>query len=118
MSDQGVLTDKQVELCETSDTDYSDLKAMYINCTLKRSPELSHTQGLMDKSIAIMEKNGVQVDQMDPLRSRILPALGCRPRITESLFRAGAPLNQLHRLSAGDVDRRQQDEPVGTRRRL
>ena len=37
-----------------SDTDYSDLKAMYINCTLKRSPEVSNTQGLMDKSIAIM----------------------------------------------------------------
>ena len=55
---------------------------------------------------------------MDPLCSRILPALGCRPRITEALFRAGAALNQLHRLPAGDIDRRQQDEPVGTRRRL
>ena len=42
-------------------TDFSDLKAMYVNCSLKRSPELSHTQGLMDVSMKIMEKEGVQV---------------------------------------------------------
>ena len=34
---------------------------MYVNCSLKRSPELSHTQGLMDVSMKIMEKEGVQV---------------------------------------------------------
>ncbi|EPR75397.1 BRAMP protein [Leifsonia rubra CMS 76R] len=27
---------------------YDGLKAVYINCTLKKSPEISHTQGLMD----------------------------------------------------------------------
>ena len=53
MSDRDVLSPKQVELCETSTTDYSDLRAMFINCTLKRSPEVSNTQGLMDISIAI-----------------------------------------------------------------
>ena len=35
--------------------DFTDLRALYVNCTLKRSPEQSHTQGLADKSIAIME---------------------------------------------------------------
>ena len=44
--------------------DFSGLKAMYVNCTLKKSPEISHTQGLMDVSIRIMEKEGVQVDQI------------------------------------------------------
>jgi len=39
------LTKKQAELCESSETDYSDLKAFFINCTLKRSPEVSNTQG-------------------------------------------------------------------------
>ena len=34
------LTDKQAELCEQSETDYSDLRALFINCTLKRSPEV------------------------------------------------------------------------------
>lgn len=31
--------------------DFSNLRALYINCTLKRSPEPSHTELLMDKSI-------------------------------------------------------------------
>jgi multimeric flavodoxin WrbA len=43
--------------------DLSDLSALYVNCTLKPSPELSNTQGLMDVSIAIMEKQGVAVDR-------------------------------------------------------
>jgi multimeric flavodoxin WrbA len=46
------------------DTDFSDLKALYINCTLKRSPETSNTQGLMDLSISVMERNGVSVDSI------------------------------------------------------
>jgi hypothetical protein len=31
------LTDMQSELCEKSETNYSDLSALFINCTLKRS---------------------------------------------------------------------------------
>ncbi len=42
--------------------DYSDLRATFINCTLKRSPELSHTEGLVDTSAAIMMKHGVGVE--------------------------------------------------------
>jgi hypothetical protein len=49
------LTDVQRELCESSPFDFSDLHALYVNCTLKPSPELSHTQGLIDVSVAIME---------------------------------------------------------------
>jgi multimeric flavodoxin WrbA len=56
------LTDKQEELCSTAPADYSDLRAVFINCTLKRSPELSHTQGLADVSIEIMRRNQVTVD--------------------------------------------------------
>jgi multimeric flavodoxin WrbA len=44
------------------DHDFSGLKAMYINCTLKKSPERSHTQGLVDVSTAIMRKHGVEVE--------------------------------------------------------
>jgi multimeric flavodoxin WrbA len=58
------LTPKQEELCATSCWDFSDLRAIYINCTLKRSPETSHTQGLADRSITIMERNGVTVEQV------------------------------------------------------
>lgn len=41
---------------------YDDLKAVFINCTLKRSPEASHTDLLMDISHAIMEKQGVTIE--------------------------------------------------------
>ena len=43
------------------DYDFSDLRATYLNCTLKRSPELSHTQGLVDRSSEIMRAQGVDV---------------------------------------------------------
>jgi multimeric flavodoxin WrbA len=43
---------------------YDDLKAVYINCTLKRSPEISNTQGLMDRSIALMRSHGVGVENV------------------------------------------------------
>jgi hypothetical protein len=29
--------------CEESPWDFSDLRAVYVNCTLKRSPEVSNT---------------------------------------------------------------------------
>jgi multimeric flavodoxin WrbA len=44
------------------DHDFSGLRAMYVNCTLKKSPERSHTEGLIDASAAIMFKHGVQVE--------------------------------------------------------
>ncbi|WP_422003671.1 flavodoxin family protein [Roseivirga pacifica] len=44
--------------------DFSQLKAMYVNCTLKKSPEKSHTAGLMEVSKNIMRKEGVQVEEL------------------------------------------------------
>jgi multimeric flavodoxin WrbA len=75
------LTPKQEELCATSRWDFSDLRAVYINCTLKRSPATSHTQGLADRSIAIMERNGVAVEQFRAVDHEI--ATGVYPDMTE-----------------------------------
>ena len=44
--------------------DFTGLTATFVNCTLKRSPEPSHTQGLVDASAAIMSKHGVEVHQL------------------------------------------------------
>lgn len=44
--------------------DFSNLKAMFVNCTLKRSPALSHTEGLMKLSMNIMKAEGVTVDTL------------------------------------------------------
>jgi len=65
------LNEKQVEMCEASKTDFTDLKALFLNCTLKKSPELSHTQGLIDISKAIMEKNGISVEVLRPIDHQI-----------------------------------------------
>lgn len=43
---------------------YDDLRAVFVNCTLKCSPDLSHTQGLMDRSIALMRAQGVAVENI------------------------------------------------------
>jgi hypothetical protein len=29
---------------------FDDLRALFVNCTLKRSPEPSHTQGLIERT--------------------------------------------------------------------
>ena len=47
---------------ERSPTDYSDLGAVFLNGTLKRSPGKSHTGGLMAVSIALLRALGVRVD--------------------------------------------------------
>ena len=56
------LSPVEEELSRQSEWDFSHLRALFINCTLKRSPELSHTQGLADRSIEIMRRQGVTVE--------------------------------------------------------
>jgi len=75
------LSDKQRELCGQSTCEFSDLKALFLNCTLKRSPDLSHTQGLIDISKAIMEANGVTVEVLRPVDFEL--AFGVWPDMTQ-----------------------------------
>jgi multimeric flavodoxin WrbA len=58
------LNEIQQDLCTSRPADYTDLRALVINCTLKRSPELSHTQGLADVAIEIMRANEVAVESL------------------------------------------------------
>ncbi|WP_067697637.1 flavodoxin family protein [Nocardia jejuensis] len=62
-------------------TDFADLRALFINCTLKRSPGTSNTQGLIDLSARIMEKNGVSVSHIRAVDHDI--ATGVWPDMTE-----------------------------------
>jgi multimeric flavodoxin WrbA len=75
------LTELEERICELSRWDFSDLAAIYINCTLKRSPEPSHTQGLADRSIAIMQRLGVSVSTLRAVDHEI--ASGVYPDMTE-----------------------------------
>src|SRR5689334_18504360 len=42
--------------------DFSELKALFINCTLKKSPGVSNTEGLVKISRHIMERHGVKTE--------------------------------------------------------
>ena len=59
-----ILNERQRDLCQNHGFDFSDLKALYINCTLKPSPEFSHTEALMNVSKEIMAANGVSTEMV------------------------------------------------------
>ena len=61
--------------------DFTDLRALYVNCSLKRSPEPSHTQLLMDKSSGIMQNQGVSVETLRAVDLDL--AIGVWPDMTE-----------------------------------
>lgn len=75
------LNDRQREDCENSRWDFSDLRALFLNCTLKPTPELSHTEGLIEISRTILEKNGVAVEVLRPVDFEI--AFGVYPDMRE-----------------------------------
>jgi multimeric flavodoxin WrbA len=69
------------QLCAASPYDFSDLRAVFINCTLKRSPEPSNTEGLADLSMTIMRRTGVEVTLIRAIDHEI--ATGVWPDMTE-----------------------------------
>lgn len=66
---------------DTNKEDFSSLRALFINCTLKKSPELSHTDGLIAISSAIMRKNQIAVEILRAVDCDIAP--GIYPDMTE-----------------------------------
>lgn len=62
-------------------SDFKNLKALFINCTLKKSPQDSHTKTLMNVSKNIMVSEGVHVDEMRFIDHNV--ATGIYPDMTE-----------------------------------
>lgn len=75
------LTPQQEALCTENATDFSDLEAVTVNCSLKRKPEKSHTRLLLSVSEEIMLKSGVTVNDVHALSHEIPP--GVYPDMTE-----------------------------------
>jgi len=69
-------------------TTYDDLSAVFINTSLKRSGEASHTQTLMDVAIGIMEAQGVSTTVLRAADLDIPP--GVQPDMTEHGWTATA----------------------------
>ncbi len=65
----------------TSPPDFSALDAVFINATLKKSPEPSNTDGLIVKSADIMRSHGVGVTEIRAIDHQI--ATGVYPDMTE-----------------------------------
>ena len=67
---------------------YDDLRALFVNCTLKRSPERSNTDGLVEVSRRIMDKQGVATEVIRAVDHDI--AYGVWPDMTEHGWRTDA----------------------------
>ena len=96
-----MLSDRQRQLCDDNGTDYSDIRALFVNCTLKPSPEVSNTQGLMDVSRAIMEANGVDVEVVRAVDEDLPP--GVYPDMTEHGFGTDAWPALFKKVKAADI---------------
>ncbi|MGW1506459.1 flavodoxin family protein [Streptomyces mirabilis] len=80
---------------------YDDLRALVINCTLKRSPETSNTQGLIDRSIGVMDAQGVHVDVVRAVDQDI--ATGVWPDMTEHGWETDAWPDLYRQVLAADI---------------
>ncbi len=81
--------------------DFSGLKAVFINCTLKRSPEVSHTEALMRVSMEIMKKNKVEVELIRAVDHNI--AFGVYPDMTEQGWEDDGWPGILKKVLAADI---------------
>jgi len=62
----------------------SDLKALFINCSLKKDKALSHTLRLVNRAASIMDSQGVKVEIIHALDYDI--AFGMQKDLTEHGF--------------------------------
>lgn len=75
------LSAKQVALCEENKTDFSNLRAVFFNCTLKHPRQTSHTSLLMQTAAEILRKSGVEVEEIR-MTDHII-AFGVQPDMRE-----------------------------------
>lgn len=66
--------------------DFKGLKALFINCTLKKSPQKSHTETLINVSRNIMEREGVTTEVIRFIDQDV--AVGIYPDMTEHGWQA------------------------------
>ena len=95
------LSPKQEEMSIQSTWDFSDLRAIYINTTLKKSPDVSNTQGLMDLSAEVMRRQGVEIETVRAVDHDI--ATGIWPDMTEHGWATDEWPEIFERVLAADI---------------
>lgn len=81
--------------------EFTDLRAVFINCTLKRSPEKSHTDLLIEASRAIMAKQGVKTEVIRAVDHDIAP--GVYDDMTEHGFKTDEWPTILKQVMEADI---------------
>ena len=81
--------------------DFSGLKAVFFNATLKKSPESSHTELLIDISAQIMGKHGVEVEIIRSIDHDI--AVGVWPDMTQHGWTSDAWPAIYQRVQQADI---------------
>lgn len=80
---------------------FDDLTAVFVNCTLKRSPDTSNTEGLMKVAQAIMDKQGVKTEVIRLVDHPVAP--GVYPDMTEHGWPVDAWPGLWKRIKAADI---------------
>lgn len=95
------LSERQLKHCEDSRWDFSGLNALFLNCTLKKSGTMSHTDGLIEISNAIMKKNGVSTTVIRPVDLDL--AHGVYPDMTEHGWDSDSWPELYSKVQAADI---------------
>jgi multimeric flavodoxin WrbA len=83
------------------DQQFSGLKAIFFSGTLKRSPEPSNTEGLMQASIDLMEKNGVRTQLIRTIDHAI--ASGVQPDMRKAGWKEDAWPEIFEKVKQADI---------------
>jgi oligopeptide/dipeptide ABC transporter ATP-binding protein len=75
------LSERQSKLCDQNPHDFSDLRAVLFNTSLKKAEHGSHTRILLSVAGEIMARNGVEVEHVHAASHQI--AYGVYPDMTE-----------------------------------
>jgi len=70
------LQEKTKHHCDTAPAKYNDLKVLFLNCTLSRTPIMSHTEGLIKISQKVFEAAGATTKVIRPVDYVIPAGLG------------------------------------------
>ena len=80
---------------------FSDLRALYVNCTLKKSPEPSNTEALAERSMRLMREQGITVDLVRAVDLDL--AVGVQPDMREHGWAADDWPALFERVMAADI---------------
>lgn len=84
-----------------TDHPFQGLSAVFFNGTLKRSPETSNTEGLINASMQLMEKQGVETELIRTIDHDI--ATGVQPDMTEHGWSADEWPELFKKVESADI---------------